>query len=85
MKIGSLVVCIDNKNPQFPGVMPELDVIYTVRAIPWSAGVYLEEIVSGYIDGVEIGFLLRRFREVLPPIEDIEECIKENSLELQEL
>lgn len=66
--------------------MPIKGAVYTVREIaPSSGGLFLEELV-GYVDNClgEIPFRRSRFRELLPPIANIEEQIKENTLELVE-
>jgi hypothetical protein len=92
MKVGSLVKCVNNKGHHPYWIPAKLDTVYTVRdinvcPIMGTTGVYLEEIVNetNPYTGHEYGYLISRFRELVPPIDNIEEHIEENSLELQEL
>lgn len=95
MKIGSLVECINNIGCE--NTPPVLGVIYTVRAIHedgmvlkngvivFGVGIQLEELrnKSVYSDGSEKYYRTKRFRELLPPIANIEEHINQNTLEPQ--
>jgi len=94
MKVGSLVELIDDNWSTGAGIAkyrPVKNKVYTVRAIEEfgdeGMGILLEEIINPlfpYADGVdEPHFKPSRFRELLPPIENIEENINEDSLELE--
>jgi len=94
MKVGSLVQCVGNQGLKNVAP-PDLTAIYTVREIrtpeykrtlgvtSTKIGILLEEIVnpSHPLYGEEFGYLSHRFREVQPPIANIEEHINENTLE----
>lgn len=90
MKIGSLVGCVDNIMTDDRWITPKLETVYTVRdlnidPLTGVGGLYVEEIVNGTNGmGLELGYKLYRFRELMPPMENVEEYIKENSLELEE-
>jgi len=93
MKIGSLVELINDKwkNQPYDEVFPVKNKVYTVRAIEQESdgiGLLLEEIVnppSQYIDAYgEPTFRIERFRELQPPIVNIEEYINQNTLEYEE-
>jgi len=91
MKIGSLVECTS----QFDEIedfeeTPKVGKIYTVSSICKGRWKYitLHEIknpITEYESGGvgEAEFDIRGFKEVLPPLQNIEEHIKENILELQ--
>lgn len=94
MKVGSLVELVDDdwiwqSNPIFINIYPVKGNIYTVREI--RKGVYsshailLEEIINKkypYANGFsEKGFSMDKFRELQPPIANIEKQINENTLE----
>ena len=69
MKIGSKVVCIDDKHQyDFYKACPLAVVgcIYTIRGFrPDTGGLYLEEIELEFLSsGIERGFIRSRFREV---------------------
>lgn len=88
MKVGSIVECVNNKNPnqgRWDGCeIPKLNHPYTVRNItkcPNSGGitVRLEEIINpiNKDTGSEFGYKIERFRELLPPMEiqsALDEC-----------
>lgn len=96
MKIGSLVECIKisiGRSSEFSVNMPKKGNIYTVRHIKKfnssysKCGILLEEIVNKPIKfatgSEEPYFPIEFFREVQPPIENIEEKIKEETLEIE--
>lgn len=93
MRVGSLVECVNNEGIQF-AIKPELNKIYTVRRVRTVSekkllgvnskedGILLEEIVNPIVAfNEEAGYKTWRFREVQPPIGNIEELINENTLE----
>lgn len=87
MKVGSIVELIDDTNWRnlAPCKLPVKGVPYTIRGIiKWhdGTGVYLEEIVNRNFLGsnTEGAFMVERFRELLPPIENIEKYIEENTI-----
>jgi hypothetical protein len=93
MKVGSLVELVNDKwgkKEDFPGIVnyPKKGVIYTIRdIISNKRGTYchLEEIVNPIIQTLlegtgETWFSCKRFRELQPPIANIEEHINENTL-----
>jgi len=93
MKVGSLVELIDDSNWRniAPAIFPVKHVIYTVRLIechPVTKGIFilLDEIhnrnyIGNAASDMECGFRIDRFRELLPPLANIEQHIKENTLE----
>lgn len=98
MRVGSLVELVNNNwcNVPFHNPMcgiinfPVKSTVYTVRSIVKMSGetaIILEEIRNDIckMTGFEEAFLITRFRELQPPIANIEEHIKENTLELVEL
>lgn len=91
MKVGSLVICINNSSyGAIPGmIVPKLHpMIYTVRRIAWcsckcgKAGLLLEEIVnkSSILPG-EVMYDLKDFRELQHDIQNvkIEDLMKEDA------
>lgn len=97
MKVGSIVECVKPSIRELAGFeiisnikMPIVGHIYTVRETLIREGysaILLEEIINpklwykpGY---VEICFQSSRFRELLPPIENIEEYINKNTITRQ--
>ncbi len=90
MKIGSLVELVDDNwtRPAWNNeVLPVKDIIYTIRSIEKTnegAFIRLEEIVNPiyrYLNEVgETQFGIAKFRELQPPIANIEEHINLNSL-----
>lgn len=93
MRVGSLVECIQGVQPTiYNEIVPILKKPYTVRDIlNLHNGVFirLEEIINHqyqYEDGFEeCGFDIKCFRELMPPIENIEEFINKNVFELEEV
>lgn len=91
MRVGSLVECVKQfvSHPTYGEKFPVLGKVYTVRDIVMynEASLLLEEIVNPkylYQQGVtECCFFIDNFRELLPPISNIEEHINENTLELE--
>jgi hypothetical protein len=92
MKIGSLVELVDTNfaTRRHKITYPIKGVVYTVRFIeklPYGTGITLEEIVNPKVqtsDGFgECIFNINKFRELQPPIENIEEHINLNSLEYE--
>lgn len=96
MKIGSLVICVDDQG-LINTIKPERNKIYTIRHIRTveykksnygisnsQDGILLEEIVNDNAPGYpeEKGYKIYRFKEVMPPIANIEECINQNTHEL---
>lgn len=92
MEVGSLVVCINNSGVHHIGIdygaiIPKLNTVYTVRDIRTdNYSLLLEEIDNSHLIGRnfkkrEPGFNVKRFRELQPPIANIEEHINENTLE----
>jgi hypothetical protein len=93
MRVGSLVELInDDWSNVSPGnltltpVLPVKNKVYTIRHIfdiDGCLGVYLEEIVSGInpFINVEQGFIMDRFRELMPPMSIALESILENELQ----
>ena len=93
MKVGSLVECVDNDFDDIEDVciVPKKGSIYHIREIYSDSDgdfVTLEEIVNppikyldGYIRFGEPQFDIDAFRELLPPIANVEQHIKENTLE----
>lgn len=81
MKIGSLVECINNVGLRICAI-PQKNTIYCVRGFNKAGGIWLEEIENPlcHINGDEWGYLPNRFREVMPPVSNIEELINENIL-----
>lgn len=78
MKVGSIVECVNNEGLTH-AIPPKLNQPYTVRWIlppdnfgdpnSHKYGVYLEEIVNDkHPRGPELGYLMERFRELLPPM-----------------
>ena len=90
MKVGSLVICIDNHFETWflesCLEVPNKEDIYTVREvrkclITGLEGILLEEIKNGKNkNGLEWGFYSFRFREIQEPI-DANELIKERPLQ----
>jgi hypothetical protein len=91
MKVGSLVELVDDKwEDPFDGtITPVKNRIYTVRGLEGIDAIYLEEIInkieplldeSNNIINGEVAFFIHRFRELQPPIANIEEHINENTL-----
>lgn len=92
MKVGSLVECVNNDGVDNGAIVPRLETPYTIREIrPYPGqlpGVLLEEIVNGGYPqraDIEVCYKIERFRELLPPMDSVEEFVNENTLELQEL
>lgn len=92
MKIGSLVELINDKwgaNYDDGVTYPVKRKTYTVREIDsddrGEPCITLEEIINSkrvfYRGLLEPAFYMKRFRELMPPIENIEEFINENTLE----
>jgi hypothetical protein len=91
IKVGSIVELVnDNWGAKYDDgvVYPIKGKQYTVRSIEKSKHgtcILLEEIVNNrqvfYEGYLEPAFFITRFRELLPPIENIEEHINQNSLE----
>lgn len=88
MRAGSLVECVDDTGEKDKRCLyPVKNVIYTIREIRKSPDVglaiTLNEIVNDMRTcfGLEVGFRASRFRELLPPIANIEEHINENTLQ----
>jgi|GEM_PF-4224128 hypothetical protein len=101
MKAGSLVQYIKGHSEDKHLIIPDKNVIYSVRQVfpkltfilrgvyAQADSIYLEEIINEpkyypfskvYL---EDAYMMESFREVLPPIEDIEQCVNENTLELE--
>ena len=96
MKIGSLVELVDDNFNSFYNTIsimngakkPVKNVAYTVRdifTIKADCLIRLEEIVNPLdkFIGMEGGYFIKRFRELQPPITNIEEHINLNSLEYE--
>lgn len=99
MKIGSLVECIKEVLPKGGNELqtnerkPIKGKIYTIREIKIfpnkQIGITVEEIINPFIYFIdslkytERKFNINNFREILPPIENIEEKIKEETLEIE--
>jgi hypothetical protein len=89
MKVGSLVVCVDDSKPfgYDALIFPKKNIIYTVRSFDYLPndpipGLYLEEVVNeikNYADGYkEPSFHPKRFRELDTPVSiSIEEILHE--------
>lgn len=96
MKIGSLVKCIyqikdgaisftQQRMIDAGYVSPKFGEIYAVRGFtPSNGGLYLEELVNPPLETVcgymEVGFSIRAFREVQPPM-DLSELLQESLLQ----
>jgi len=95
MKAGSLVECMDNtttiseKYKGMGAIYPKLKIVYTVREIRSDNNtLLLEEVDNSHLipfseRNREPGFAIKRFRELQPPISNIEEHINLNSLEYE--
>lgn len=91
MKIGSLVMLKYFPIlavPSIGEVFPKHKVVYTVRDIFNNSGnpaIVLEEIINPIApcDGMEYSWLAECFNELIPPIENVEEKIKEETLEIE--
>lgn len=94
MKVGSLVECVDTNWPTeilkvdtvFGFKLPVKGVICTIRDIRDQINILLEEIDNSHLAHlcelkIESGFHIKRFRELLPPMENVEEFVNENTLE----
>ena len=88
MQVGSLVELIDDNWNYSDRIVPVKEVIYTVRELPEDRiGILLEEIInkkeycrfpSGKAGYGEPGFIIKRFRELQPPMKiSIDELIQE--------
>lgn len=75
------------------GRIPVKGVPYTVRQIRKSrhsdkTGILLEEIVNPKVPlyddtPIEPGFVIERFRELMPPIQDVQQWVEQNTKQLQ--
>lgn len=96
MKVGSLVECLKHNSSCSDSLkgkgarFPHTETVYTVREIRdgSSTRILLEEIDNSHLamftpSKREPGFNILFFRELQPPIANIEEHINENTLELQ--
>lgn len=94
MKIGSLVECVETphvKDPDYNAEIPTKGKIYTVRDVAKfevGIGVVVHELQNKpYLfrdTGImEPYFPIKIFRQVQPPIANIEKHIKENTLEVE--
>jgi hypothetical protein len=93
MKVGSLVELVDDNWIELAEdgeIYPIIKIPYTIRNMQFDSsgcGITLEEIINEpfhYAEGFgECNFDINRFRELMPPIENIEEYIKENVNELK--
>jgi hypothetical protein len=90
MKIGSLVICIDDRYEScyYPFGTPIKGVVYTVRDII-DGGIWLKEIVNPIhpdcIDNQEPNFWAKHFREIEFPTaitEQIQECLTRELVEI---
>lgn len=85
MRVGSLVVCVDDSNLRHPELVNPIfkDRIYTIRNFTENGvGLRLEEIhnkINPFF-GLEQGYALRRFRELDAPTEINLENILKNEL-----
>lgn len=88
MKIGSLVECINNSGDYGDLCRPELNKAYTVKDFFLSTirrvkCIRLEEITNrpNSITGIEYGYNIEYWRELLPPMEaEIKELLEEPQL-----
>lgn len=88
MRVGSLVELVDDnfssKDNNFWAsygcVAPIKGIVYTARSL-YDDKLRLEEIINPTFGNYEPGYFVSRFRELQPPIANIEQHIKENSLE----
>lgn len=101
MRVGSIVECIDNGKYTLVIKPEKAPATYTVREIipkdtrrlmmPYFIvfdmdSIYLEEIKNVDVTpGFEFPYAMVDFRELLPPMENIEETINENVIEIQEI
>lgn len=94
MKVGSIVEILPGYLSVYTEItirkyikwFPKYNTPYTIRKIEYDADekvtlVALEENALGYFPSSEIGISIKYVRELLPPIENIEEHINENIAE----
>lgn len=81
MKIGSIVECVDNLGCKMPEFAPKRHTPYTVSEIDENL-ISLEEITLPiWMGNTPYMYNMERFRELIPPIANIEEHINSNTLE----
>ncbi len=88
MRVGCMVECVDECNGRnilgvrVGKIIPKGSIL-TIRDLPSESGVLFEEVINGlnYSTNQEWCYMKFKFRELLPPIANIEEHINENTLE----
>jgi hypothetical protein len=94
MKVGSIVECIDNSKFEnkvklkttytVKQIIPEGQLVYkngNLIVVATMTGIRLEEVdgtITVFSVPIDIPFPMVNFRELLPPMENIEELINEN-------